>query len=116
MGNGLFRLDPIELSEIPRSRVEYPYSYDPCIVWSSGDECASGTLYSDRLCRDGKFLEIVNSFIGNERLNFGFGADLSLIENILKKYLSSCNLRIVRVVEYCNPSSGYPYWRVDYIE
>ncbi|MEK2647420.1 hypothetical protein [Bdellovibrio sp. BCCA] len=109
-------IDPdLEVSSPPRSKWEYPYSYDPFVIWRSGTQAAQHTAYSDRLQREDAFNEAAKVVMGNQSLAFGTDMDPEIIEKVMQMYLKKPSLKIIRVVEYCNPSSGSPYWRLDYV-
>jgi hypothetical protein len=89
-----------------RNQVQNPYSYSPIIIW--GEEKEKETAqYSDRLYQQ--------NFEATEKMCLTHFGDRGQhfnrrIESFLKERLDYPNLKLHMIVEWCNVSSGYPYW------
>ena len=107
----LQRCDP------PRTKRTHPYSYDPFTVWGGPSKKCTGSVYTDRMScwKPDAYREIGDRIFGKGRW-FGEGCNGQKIEQFLQEYNENPRLRLLRVVEYCNASSGYPTWRLDYYE
>lgn len=99
----------------PRTKYSHPYSYDPFTVWGAASKECNGSEYTDRLAEwYPKYREIgLRIFDGYHRW-FGSGCSGEKIEAFLRELMDDPTLTLTRVVEYCNASSGYPVWRVDF--
>lgn len=102
---------------VKRSKQEYRYSYDGFVQERvHPNEKANGTIYTDRLSRDMDHKKYRNL----QEKHFGKSGDwwgsysAKLIEGFLREALKLPKLEVVFVMEYCNMSSGYPLWRIDY--
>lgn len=103
-------------NQVGRSKLTHPYNYDPIVQWRGGTK-ANNTVYSDRLLQ-------WNYNKHNElcRKHFGDVAQLwdskertpEKIQDFLREYLDKPDLVLCVVTEYCNQSTGFPYWRFDY--
>ncbi|WP_275372677.1 hypothetical protein [Clostridium tertium] len=96
---------------VKRTKDEYPYSYDPYVIWDSGlSREKSHTLYSDRLmqwnCEN--FNECCMVIWGNRSQYFS-DRKPNDIESFLSMYLDK-PAKLVLLMEGCNHASGYPYW------
>jgi hypothetical protein len=99
-----------------RTKAEYPYSYDPFTTWGGPSEDCNGSVYTDRL-RDwdyDKTQRIGDEVFGRSGNWFGRGLNPKKVELFLQRWMDEPALRLTRVVEYCNVSTGYPVWRLDY--
>jgi hypothetical protein len=99
---------------VERSKSEYPYSYSGFITYRNGENKeANSTIYSDRLLQwDYKKYNILSKkHFGNEGQIF-YSRSPKKIEAFLKDWFSK-DLKIIFIMEYCNVSNGFPYWRFD---
>lgn len=99
---------------VEKDKFRYPYSYDPFILWVNKDYDAKGCqldVYSDRLrLWDNKKFNVCSILVwGKVVSNLGEKKSKAL-EEFLSLYFGK-ELILSKVVEYCNVSSGAPYWR-----
>jgi hypothetical protein len=100
---------------VRKTKYTHPYSYDPFVVWRGEGE-ANGSAYTDRLLQwdYDKHNELRRRHFGDvAQLRWGTD-DPAKIEAFLRDFFDSPELRLVKVVEYCNVSNGYPCWRLDF--
>ncbi|MFR2890678.1 MAG: hypothetical protein ACLTDM_21035 [Clostridium butyricum] len=104
----------IEGNEIERTKEEYPYSYSPITIWIDNKVEANATIYSDRLHRMDykKYNRLCKEIWGDESQYFDDRQPKD-IEKFLSMFFNR-EIKLVRIREECNQSSGYPYWRFDY--
>lgn len=106
---------------VERSKEEYPYSYDGFVqerVLPNSE--ATSTVYSDRLLQWD--YELTRKLMKKHFKDTGIdeGGDwwnnrsAESIQGFLRERLNKPNLLVVLVMEYCNVSTGYPVWRIDY--
>lgn len=106
--------DDLDRQSPPRTKSSHPYSYDPFTVWGGSSKECNGSEYTDRLAEwYPKYHEIGRRIFGDRRW-FGTHCHGEKIEEFLRELRSDPTLKLTRVVEYCNVSSGYPVWRVDF--
>lgn len=119
-----------------RNKQEWGYSYDEFMQWQAKDFNFKGYgehkevhgLYSDRLFQWSldKYNQCCQTVFGNQGQYWG-QRSAKQIEQFLQLYLSPVveglpqtnqrpNLKLVYVIEGCNPGSGYPYWVFGYTE
>lgn len=98
-----------------RTPISHPYSYDPIILFTNTEVKASNTVYSDRLFQwnSDKHDKLCTEYFGNRGQVWRDRAPES-IQSFLRAYIADQSIALVRIVEYCNPSNGYPCWRFDY--
>ena len=100
---------------VKRTKFDYPYSYDGFVTYRNGkNEEANQTIYSDRLLQQDydKTRELMQKHFGNTS-DYYCSRSVKDIEAFLKDWLNKDNLKIIFIMEYCNISNGYPYWRFD---
>lgn len=110
----------LQRQDPPRTRMTHPYSYDPFTIWGKAepDPCCNGSDYTDRLEEWDykKFHEIAKeTYVGGARPFNSQDCRGDLIEKFLRRYHNAPDLKLLRVIEYCNQSSGYPVWRLNYV-
>lgn len=100
---------------IERTPQSHPYNYDGFVLWR-GEGKATQTAYSDRLGQQDykKTDELKKKHFGNIS-DYWNNRKPENIENFLSEWLNK-PIKLVRVMEYCNQSNGYPYYRFDYYE
>jgi len=114
----LFRREP------PWTKAKHPYSYCPFTIWgvpSPSPEC-NGSEYDDRLSQwdHDKYERLKKQHYhdaetGNYLAPFSSNACKGdRIEAFLRDWYDDPALKLLRVIEYCQPYSGYPTWRFDF--
>lgn len=106
----------LEVSTPRRTKQTNPYSYDPILVWKDfqTEEKANATIYHDRLYMWDNGTNKTDDLMKKHDMN-GW-TDSAKTEVFLRDYTNNQNLKLIRIVEYCHMSSGYPIWRMDYKE
>lgn len=91
----------------PRTKHTHPYSYDPIVLIDTGVE-ANGSAYSDRMSQwdYDKFRAAMKN---TGEMHFSWH-NKNLVQNMAREYFDDPTLKIVKVIEMCNASSGYPVW------
>lgn len=112
-GEDITHLRHVDLNGNPISRTkqEYPYSYDPFVVWKRDYHKGKGhTVYSDRLIQwdYNKFNKCCQQVWNNTGQYFD-NRKPNDIEKFLSKYFDK-EIKLTAIMEGCNISSGYPYW------
>ena len=108
----------------PWTKQSHPYCYDPFTIWGEPrpNKTCNGTVYTDRL--DGedraKYERLARKHYrsgGNsyERPFDSHHCKGHLIEEFLRDWMEDPQLKLLRVIEYCNPSTGYQTWRIDFV-
>lgn len=101
---------------VERTKADWPYSYSGFVQERvHPNEKANNTVYSDRLRQwdHEKCRRLQRKHFGKET-DYWNNVPASKIQDFLREYWDSPELEVVLVMEYCNVSSGYPLWRVDY--
>jgi hypothetical protein len=100
---------------VTRTPKTHPYTYDGFVIWSIDDEEPNDTIYTDRLTMwdHAKHDRLCEKHFGNDHQYWDKRAPKK-IEAFLKDWIEDPNLQLIRVIQYCNQSSGYPTWRLDY--
>lgn len=111
----LFRNDP------PRTKQRYPYNYDPFTIWGTphpSAECNS-TNYTDRLEQEdrAKYTLLSKKHYRSasniyERPFDSQNCKGPLIERFLRDWHDDPELKLLRVIEYCNSFTGFKTWRL----
>lgn len=100
-----------------KTKTSNPYNYDPYMQYLADDhELMKGsTVYTDRLLQWDyeKTNRLMKKHFGNEG-QYWTDRKPEAIEAFLRDWREDQNLQLIAVIEYCNPSSGYPVWRLDY--
>lgn len=100
----------------PRTKQSHPWSYDPLLAYSTGQD-STGSCCSDRLLRWRPVAE-VRAFM---QKHFGDEGDYfdrrtpAAIQAFLRDTLNLPELQLTRIEEHCNANSGYPYWHFSFI-
>lgn len=101
----------------PRTKLSHPYSYDPILQFFSGRE-PTGSVYSDRLSgwyESAVMREKMLKHFGNESDYYNSRSPLT-IEAFLQDLMDKPTLKLTRIEEHCNQSSGFPVWFFAYRE
>lgn len=110
----------LQRSDPPREKHDfrYRYAYDPFTIWGNPgpNESCNGSEYVDRLEQwdYAKYGRISERFYKGARPFDDHNCRGDLFEQFLREWFEDPDLKLLRVVEYCNRSSGYPTWRLDY--
>lgn len=109
-------LHPQTRQPIERTPQTHPYNYDSYIMWESSEEEGSSGCYSDRLLQwdYDKHNRLCRKHFGNEG-QYWDQRDTSKIEAFLQDWHEEPNLRLVRIIQCCNQSSGYPVWYFSWV-
>lgn len=102
-----------------KTKWSHPYNYDPITQFIRHDYPEDERVdspYSDRMFRwqPERFRELQKKHFGNQG-DYWDGRSPEAIEGFLKDYYNSPDLLLVKVVEYCNQSTGYPVWQFFFI-
>lgn len=104
---------------VEKTKDEFPYSYDGFVKERKyTDLKATGTVYTDRLLQwDFKLTRgLIKKHFGNTAGDYWEDRSLEDIQGFLRERLSKPELIVTLVMEYCNISTGFPVWRIDYCE
>jgi hypothetical protein len=109
----------------PLSKEEYPYGYDPFTIWGEArahKEC-NGSVYTDTLFRDDcdKYERLALKHYGHggfegDTVFSSYACKGPLIEAFLRDWFDDPELKLLRVIEYCNKSNGFHTWRLDFVQ
>lgn len=102
--------------EVKRTPFEYPYSYDPFVVWKGKYKKTDEIVYSDRLIEwdHEKFDKCCKAIWGNTIQSFDMRNPVT-IEAFLSMYLEKI-VTLTGIEKCCNVSNGYPIWIFYYRE
>ena len=101
---------------VQKTKFDYPYSYDGFVTYRNGkNDEANCTIHSDILLQQdyNKTRELMQKHFGNTS-DYYCSRSVNNIEAFLMDWLNVDNLKIIFIMEYCNVSNGYPYWRFDF--
>lgn len=103
----------------PWTKQTHPYCYDPFTIWGEArahEEC-NGTDYTDRLDQwdRSKYERLAAKHYRGQRPFDSHHCKGHLIEAFLRDWHNDPQLRLLRVVEYCHPGTGFPTWQLDYV-
>lgn len=108
----------------PWTTQSHPYCYDPFTIWGMphSNKACNGTVYTDRLDQwdSAKYARLAREHYRSGENCYERPFDThrckgDLIEAFLRDWFEDPALKLLRVIEYCNPSSGYSTWRLDYV-
>lgn len=109
----LMRRDP------PYKKAAHPYTYCPFTIWGKPfpNEKCNGSEYTDRLDAwdRTKYAKLASVYYLNQSPFNSHNCKGHLIEAFLRDWYDDPKLQLLRVIEYCNRSTGYPTWRLDFI-
>ena len=100
---------------VKRSKEEYPWSYDGFVIWCSGSPSSQkGTnhsIYTDRLHMwDKKKLKKLQLKYFGKESDYWSEFEPDKIEDFLQDWCEDPDLKLERIVQYCNLATGYPLW------
>lgn len=107
----------------PWTKRDHPYDYDPFTIW--------GTPHPSNLCNNTDYVDRLRQWDGAKydrlaRKHYASGSSSyehpfdshdckgSLIERFMRDWYDDPELKLLRVVEFCNPYTGDQTWRLDY--
>lgn len=97
---------------VERSKMQFPYSYSPFVVWRKAGTTGPGehAVYSDRLFQwdSNKHDSLCLKHFG-DRGQMWSSRSPAAIEAFLRDYFGRQDLELQLVMEGCNVASGYPY-------
>jgi hypothetical protein len=99
---------------VERTKHSHPYSYSGFVLHRLGPNSdATDSVYTDRMQQWDwdKADRCHKAHMPGKRWD---NASPQQMEAYLRDYMGDPDLRLVLVMEYCNVSSGYPVWRLDY--
>lgn len=118
--------DDLSRSNPPHTQMTHPYSYDPFTVWGKRNKKCNNSVYTDRmsLWDFNKFEKIGAKVFGNSGSGGWFDAGSpngrkgheKKVEQFLCEYFDDKTIELTRVIQYCNMSTGFPTWRLDYYQ
>lgn len=109
----------LEGNIVKRNREEYPYSYEPYVIYKNSDFKKTDTAYySDRV----EHCYFTNDEIENALIQLGlqrYGSSCERMswknENHVTRLMSILlkkDVKCTAILEGCNYGNGYPYWLV----
>ena len=107
----------------PWTKQSHPYCYDPFTIWGAPrpNKACNDTVYTDRLDQwdSAKYARLARKHYQSgescyERPFDSHHCKGHLIERFLRDWFDDFELKLLRVVEYCSPATGYQTWRLDY--
>lgn len=95
---------------VKRTPLTHPYSYDPYVIWQAEGD-ANGGCYSDRLLEWDwdKHNELCRKHFGDDGQRWD-NREPEKIEAFLRDFHGIPDLKLIRIMQGANQSSGYPYW------
>jgi hypothetical protein len=102
---------------VRRTKQTHPYTYDGFVQERVHlNKKATGTVYTDRLLQWDYQLtrELIAKHFNDGGGDWWNNRSAAQIQEFLRERLEKPNLEVVLVMEYCNQSTGYPVWRIDY--
>lgn len=127
-GFGYFRLEDdrdldLPRSNPPRTKAFHPCAYDPFTIWGDphpSKKC-NGTDYTDQLDRwdPAKYDQLAKKHYRSGESDYArpfaeYACKGDLIQAFLRDWHDDPKLELLRVIEYCDASTGYSTWRLDY--
>lgn len=106
------------------TKQSHPYCYDPFTIWGRPypDKECNGTVYTDRLDQwdSATYARLAKKHYRSGDNNYERPFDTHnckghLIEAFLRDWYDDPALKLLRVIEYCSPATGYQIWRLDYV-
>jgi hypothetical protein len=101
----------------PRTKADYPYSYDAVLQWKKFDRTPQDghVVYSDRLAQwdYDKYRRLCLEHFrqGNDPGgDYFYLRSPQKIEQFLRDYYGNPELELLRVEEHCNVGNGFPVW------
>lgn len=100
--DGLMRHSPA------RTKYSSPYNYDPIVLFDTGED-PTDSAYSDRM--RGWAPEKFDKCLGMGEMRFSWG-DRDAVNKMIRAYFDDPLREVIKVIEMCNVSSGYPVWLI----
>lgn len=104
-------------SNVKKTKYDYPYSYDGFIVNRLAPNSeANNTIYSDKfnIFNKEKYKKLKEKYFPNDGDYWPVNNEPLVIQNFLREFFDNKDLKLVFIMEYCNLTTGYPYWRFDF--
>jgi len=107
-------------NEVEKPKHSYPYNYSPYVNWQHNKlaESSNGGFYTDRAFTwdHEKYNDLCQKHFGNHGQYWNERAEQTpeLVEAWVRDYVGDQTLILTKVIEYCNPSNGYPVWYLGY--
>lgn len=100
-----------------KTKFSNPYDYDPIVQFIGGKNEANATIYSDHLYHwdAEKHDALSQKHFGNDR-QYWDDRDGKKIQAFVRDWCNDQALELTRVTEYCNVSTDFPTWRLDYYQ
>lgn len=97
---------------VQRTSREYPYSYDPFLVYKAPTWADTDTVvYSDRLEEwDSDLYDQCRKEVWGDSGQYFSGRTPRDIESFLQLYFKDPALKLTGIEEGCNVGNGYPFW------
>lgn len=104
----------IQYSNPVKTKWDYPYSYDPILIYKSSNFKQDKSFYSDRLVLWDK-KENLDILKKKYHLNDYCWSNqpVEVLNNFISDFFEQ-KIEINRIIEMCNVSNGYPYWLINY--
>ena len=106
---------------VQRTKQEYPYSYDPYVLWQHTDEDVldniNGSMYTDRLLQwdFDKHDELCQKHFGDKG-QYWNDRDPEKIEAFVRDWCDDQSITFARLTEDCNHNNGFPVWLLSYYQ
>lgn len=106
------------------TKATHPYNYDPFTIWGMprADKRCNASIYTDRLEQwdRAKYVALSQKHYEAGAATYrrpfdAYNCQGPLIEGFLRDWYDDAALKLLRVIEYCCPNTGYPTWRMDFI-
>jgi hypothetical protein len=99
--NALHFYGPVDLEGRPvaKTKTSNPYDYDGHVIWRGG---RNDSIKFSRCCK---------AHMDGIRWD---NAPPERVQAFLRDYHGDPGLRLIAIMEWCNPSSGYPVWSLHY--
>ena len=100
-----------------KSKQTHPYNYSDIVTYTYSDVEADATLYTDRLKGWG-YEKLKELPLKHFRVQGDYWGERTPeeVQSFLRDYCDAPNLLLTKITEQCNPSNGYPLWKLDFIK
>lgn len=103
---------------VKKTQSRYPYSYDTFIMAGEANiEPTDSACYSDRLMQwDFKLHDKCLTEVFGDTGQFWSQRGFEDTEKFLQLYFKNTSIKLIRILQGCNASNGYPFWVFEYNE
>lgn len=105
---------------VKRNPRDYPYTYDPFVIYKGDDFSRDGneSFYSDRLSLwyDANEIKDLRNKYSIDHGDYFWAYNSVNMLNMFLTDLMKRHVRITAIIEHCNVSNGYPIWLVYFKE